>query len=115
MARLGAPIRVLIVDDSAFMRRTIESMYLFLCSGRGRRSRTRSHFTRLSMSDMNSQTFLKSFRAQDRGTKVIMVTTEAEKSRVVEAIKAGVNNYVVKPFTPDQLSEKIQETLKKAG
>jgi two-component system chemotaxis response regulator CheY len=40
-----------------------------------------------------------------------MVTTEAEKTRVVEAIKAGVNNYVVKPFTPDVLSQRINETL----
>jgi two-component system chemotaxis response regulator CheY len=42
---------------------------------------------------------------------MIMVTTEAEKSRVIEAIKAGVNNYVVKPFTPDLLSQRIKETL----
>jgi two-component system chemotaxis response regulator CheY len=44
-----------------------------------------------------------------------MVTTEAEKSRVIEAIKAGVNNYVVKPFTPDLLSERITETLAKCS
>ena len=42
-----------------------------------------------------------------------MVTTEAEKSRVLEAIKAGVNNYVVKPFTAETLSEKINQTLAK--
>jgi len=42
-----------------------------------------------------------------------MVTTEAEKARVVEAIKAGVNNYVVKPFTPDLLNQRINETLAK--
>jgi two-component system chemotaxis response regulator CheY len=40
-----------------------------------------------------------------------MVTTEAERTRVVEAIKAGVNNYVVKPFTPESLSQRISETL----
>ena len=44
---------------------------------------------------------------------IIMVTTEAEKSRVIEAIKAGVNNYVVKPFTGDTLQEKINQTLSK--
>jgi two-component system chemotaxis response regulator CheY len=43
-----------------------------------------------------------------------MVTTEAEKTRVVEAIRAGVNNYVVKPFTPDSLSQRINETLTRA-
>jgi DNA-binding response OmpR family regulator len=34
---------------------------------------------------------------------------------VIEAIKAGVNNYVVKPFTPDLLSQRIAETLAKCG
>ena len=40
-----------------------------------------------------------------------MVTTEAEKTRVIEAIQAGVNNYVVKPFTPESLAQRIHETL----
>ena len=44
-----------------------------------------------------------------------MVTTEAEKPRIIEAIKAGVNNYVVKPFTPEVLKERIDETLAKAA
>jgi len=70
-----------------------------------------------NMPNMDGLAFLKKFRESDKATPVVMVTTEAEKSRVVEAIKAGVNNYVVKPFTPDGLSTKIQETLatRKAG
>ena len=40
-----------------------------------------------------------------------MVTTELEKMRVIEALKAGVNNYVVKPFTPELLCERIKDTL----
>jgi two-component system chemotaxis response regulator CheY len=36
-----------------------------------------------------------------------MVTTEAEKSRVLEAIQAGVSDYLVKPFTADTLREKL--------
>jgi len=43
----------------------------------------------------------------------MMCTTEAEKTRVLEAIKAGVNNYVVKPFTAETLAEKINATLAK--
>ena len=42
---------------------------------------------------------------------VLMVTTETEKSRVIEAIRAGVNNYVVKPFTPELLLARVQETI----
>lgn len=70
-----------------------------------------------NMPNMDGLSFLKKFRQSDKVTTVIMVTTEAEKTRVVEAIKAGVNNYVVKPFTPEQLGKKIQETLatRKAG
>ena len=68
-----------------------------------------------NMPNMDGITFLKRFRATDQATQVIMVTTEAEKSRVVEAIKAGINNYVVKPFTPDILKQRIEETLAKAA
>ena len=64
-----------------------------------------------NMPNMDGLTFVKKYRAQGGASPIIMVTTEAEKSRVVEAIKAGVNNYVVKPFTPDVMAERIKETL----
>jgi len=63
-----------------------------------------------NMPNMDGLTFVQEFRAKGDKTPIIMVTTEAEKSRVIEAIKAGVNNYVVKPFTPDLLSQRINET-----
>lgn len=66
-----------------------------------------------NMPKMDGLTFLKAFRAKNKETPIIMVTTEAEKSRVIEAIKAGVNNYVIKPFTPDILQTRITETLEK--
>ncbi len=65
-----------------------------------------------NMPNMDGLTFVKHFRSTNRETPIIMVTTESEKSRVIEAIKAGVNNYIVKPFTPEILIERIQETLK---
>ena len=37
-----------------------------------------------------------------------------EKQRVLDALRAGVNNYVVKPFTPESLLEKVQATIAKA-
>jgi len=64
-----------------------------------------------NMPNMDGLTFVKQYRAKGGKSPILMVTTEAEKSRVVEAIKAGVNNYVVKPFTPDGLAERIRETL----
>jgi len=42
---------------------------------------------------------------------VMMVTTEAEKNRIIQAIQAGANNYVVKPFTPDVIKEKLKQVL----
>lgn len=66
-----------------------------------------------NMPNMDGLTLVTKFRAVNRSTPVIMVTTEAEKSRVLEALKAGVNNYVVKPFTPEVLVEKVKQTLAK--
>ena len=44
---------------------------------------------------------------------IIMIATEAEKSSVLDAIKAGVNNYILKPFTPETLKRKIEATVGK--
>jgi two-component system, chemotaxis family, chemotaxis protein CheY len=68
-----------------------------------------------NMPNMDGLTLVKKLRLQNKEVPIIMVTTEAEKSRVVEAIKAGVNNYVVKPFTAETLGGKIQQTLTKLG
>ncbi|HOA71891.1 MAG TPA: response regulator [Phycisphaerae bacterium] len=68
-----------------------------------------------NMPNMDGITLVRKIRETDRRLPLVMVTTEAEKSRVLEAIKAGVNNYVVKPFTAETLSEKITQTLAKAA
>ena len=68
-----------------------------------------------NMPNMDGLTLVQKIREKDKGLALIMVTTEAEKSRVLEAIKAGVNNYVVKPFTAEALSAKIEQTLAKAS
>jgi len=68
-----------------------------------------------NMPNMDGLAFVKKIRESNTQVPIIMVTTEAEKARVVEAIKAGVNNYVVKPFTADVLAEKIKQTLERVG
>ena len=68
-----------------------------------------------NMPNMNGLEMIGKIREQDKTTPIIMVTTEAEKPRIIEAIKAGVNDYVVKPFTPDALLEKINATREKAA
>ena len=66
-----------------------------------------------NMPNMDGLTLVKRVREKDKLTPIIMVTTEAEKERIIEAIKAGVNNYVIKPFTPDSLLERVKTTLEK--
>lgn len=68
-----------------------------------------------NMPNMDGLTLVKTVRETDKALPIIMCTTEAEKTRVIEAIKAGVNNYVVKPFTAETMAEKIGQTLAKVG
>jgi two-component system chemotaxis response regulator CheY len=44
-----------------------------------------------------------------------MVTAEGMRENIVEAIQAGANGYIIKPFTPDQLREKIERIFEEAG
>ena len=52
---------------------------------------------------------IKEIRAQDAKVPIIMITTEAEKGRVLQAIQAGVSDYLVKPFTAETLREKLEK------
>ena len=66
-----------------------------------------------NMPNMNGLEFVSKVRQTDKKTPMIMVTTEGEKSRVLDAIRAGANNYCLKPFTPADLVGKVQATLAK--
>jgi len=57
---------------------------------------------------------VRAIRAEGKKMPIIMVTTEAEKSRVIDALKAGASNYIIKPFEPTTIVAKIQEVLSKA-
>jgi len=67
-----------------------------------------------NMPNMNGLEMVQAVRKADRRTPIIMVTTEGEKERVLEAIRAGANNYVLKPFKPEDFIGKVQATLAKA-
>ncbi len=120
-------MRILIVDDSKTMRSIQKAILGQLgysdleeaCNGQDALSKLGSFKPDLILLDwnmpaMDGLTFLKEYRSKGNKTPVIMVTTESEKPRVIEAIKAGVNNYLLKPFTPEILGERIKETLEKA-
>ncbi|MGC4034282.1 MAG: response regulator [Tepidisphaeraceae bacterium] len=64
-----------------------------------------------NMPNMDGFTLVGRIRQTDKKTPMIMVTTESEKSRIIDAIKAGVNNYTLKPFTPEVLMQKVKQTL----
>ena len=119
-------MKILLVDDSKTMRniqRGILSQMGYseveeACDGLDALSKVGSFAPDLllvdwNMPNMDGISFVREYRGKGNTTPIIMVTTEAEKSRVIEAIKAGVNNYVVKPFTPDVLQQRIEETLAK--
>ena len=121
-------MRVMLIDDSKTMRNIQKSVLKQLghteleeaCDGQDALSKIGAFNPELvlvdwNMPNMDGLTFVKEYRKQNKTVPMIMVTTEAEKARVIEAIKAGVNNYVVKPFTPDLLGQRINETLAKCG
>jgi two-component system chemotaxis response regulator CheY len=62
-----------------------------------------------NMPVMDGLTLLREIRARNTAIPVIMITTEAERHRVLEAIQSGVSDYLVKPFTPEGLKEKLQK------
>ncbi len=64
-----------------------------------------------NMPEMDGLETLKNMRADEKlkDIPVIMVTAEAKKENVLMAIQAGANNYIVKPFTPEVLKEKIEK------
>ena len=68
-----------------------------------------------NMPNMDGITLIREVRKTNKSLPIIMCTTESEKSRVLEAVKAGVNNYIVKPFTVESLGDKINATLAKAA
>ena len=68
-----------------------------------------------NMPNMDGITLIRKIRETNKSVPIIMCTTEAEKSRVLEAVKAGVNNYIVKPFTVESLGEKISQTMAKVS
>ncbi|MDR0330294.1 MAG: response regulator [Chitinispirillales bacterium] len=116
-------MRMLLVDDSVTMRRIQKTQVgglgitdvLEAGDGQEALGKLKSNMPidlvllDWNMPVMDGITFLKTVRADDafKDVKIIMCTSESEKSRVVEALKAGANNYIVKPFTPEALKEKL--------
>lgn len=115
--------RILSVDDFSTMRRIVKNILRQLGytnvdeaeNGAAALSTLKEKKYDLVISDWNMPVMtgielLKNVRADPglKATPFLMVTAEAEKSQVVEAIEAGVNSYILKPFTAKLLEEKLQ-------
>ncbi|MBN1628008.1 MAG: response regulator [Deltaproteobacteria bacterium] len=119
-------IAILIVDDFESMRRIVKgtlksigfSNFIEAEDGVVALKKLEKHKIDLIISDwimpnMNGLDFLKAVKGNDKYKNIpfIMVTAEGQKGNVLEAINAGVNNYIVKPFTPETLNAKLQKVL----
>jgi two-component system, chemotaxis family, chemotaxis protein CheY len=120
-------MKILVVDDSSTMRRIIKNTlhkvgYTDIHEGEdGLQGWNVLNsidgigmlITDWNMPEMNGLELVKKVRADPRFTDlpIIMITTEGGKTEVITALKAGVNNYIVKPFTPDVLREKLVAVL----
>ena len=120
-------LKLLVVDDSSTMRRIIKNTLQrlgfddVLEAEHGveawqimeRTPDISVLITDWNMPEMNGLDLVRKVRADGRydSMPIIMVTTEGGKAEVITALKAGVNNYIVKPFTPQVLKEKLEDVL----
>ena len=113
-------MKILVVDDSSTMRRIIKNTLARLNlkniveaeDGKDAFDKYKKDtfdliITDWNMPEMNGLEFVKLVRNENQDIPIIMVTTEGGKKEVIVALKAGVNNYIVKPFTPQVLKEKL--------
>ena len=120
-------LKFLIVDDSLTMRRIVANSLKnlgyedFVEAGDGREALSKLAgddsinfvITDWNMPGLSGLDLIKAIRGNEKLNKlpVLMVTTRGVKEDIVEALNAKVNNYIVKPFTPQILKEKISQIL----
>ncbi len=127
---MSAYNKILSIDDSltmrSMLRKTIEEMgYEFLeasdgSSGLEVLSKEVDNVGLIlldwNMPGMNGLEFLQAVKANIRfqSVPIIMVTTEAEKGNVIKALQNGVKNYILKPFTNEELTLKIKQNARRS-
>jgi len=125
---LDQNMKILVVDDFSTMRRIIKNILREIGynnvdeadDGSTALEKLKSAkfdfvVTDWNMPNMPGIELLKAIRQDEalKDTPVLMVTAEAAKENVVTAVAAGVNNYIVKPFTAAALKERIDIILQK--
>ncbi|HVT99290.1 MAG TPA: response regulator [Acidobacteriaceae bacterium] len=119
---------VLIVDDSSVMRKIVEralrqaglNLTKVVEAGSGRegldalaREQVDLIVSDINMPNMDGLEFLRQIQSQGlaAGVPVVMITTESGEEHVREALSAGAQGYIRKPFTPDQVRERVLPLL----
>ena len=117
-------MKILIVDDFSTMRRIVKNILKQLGFDNFEEAEDGDValkklneadydfvITDWNMPNMTGLDLLKSIRADEKlkDTPVMLVTAEAEKENIIQAAQAGVNDYIVKPFTADVLQGKIEK------
>jgi two-component system, chemotaxis family, chemotaxis protein CheY len=117
-------IRILIVDDSSVMRKIVErslrqaglEIMKVHEAGSGTEgldvlkvSQVDLILSDINMPSMDGLEFLRQLRAQNlaAGVPVVMITTESSEEHVKQAILAGAQGYIRKPFTAEQVKERV--------
>ena len=128
MSDLDFTMKVLVVDDMSTMRRIIKNVLRQIgytsveeaADGKEALEKLKGGGFGLVVSDWNMPVMsgielLKAIRADAelKTLPVLMVTAEAQKENIIEAVQAGVSNYVVKPFTAEALLEKLTKVFAK--
>jgi len=120
-------MKILVVDDMSTMRRIVKNIMKQLGfanveeaeNGQEALDKLNADAFGFVISDWNMPVMtgiqlLRAIRADDKlkAIPVLMVTAEAQKENLIEAIQAGVSNYIVKPFTAEVLQEKMNKIFK---
>jgi len=121
-----ADLRILTVDDNPTMRRIIlntlrrvgYSDIIEASNGKDAMAKLQVEkidfvITDWDMPEMDGIELVSNIRKSDefKSLPVIMISTRSVKEDIIEALKTGVNSYIVKPFTPDTLKEKIDQII----
>jgi len=116
--------RVLIVDDAAFMRMMIKDILEkngFQVIGEANNGLKAVELYKkekpdivtmdITMPDMDGIDAVKEIKAFDPGAKIIMCSAMGQQTMVMDAIKAGARDFIVKPFQPDRVLEAIKKVV----
>lgn len=132
---LKATMKIMVVDDMATMRKIVKNILTQLgfknvCEAEdGKRALADIQAAKTSgepvefiisdwnMPEMTGLDLLTAIRGNDtlKDTPFLMITAEAEQGNIMLAVKAGVDNFIVKPFSAQILKEKIEKIFAKRG